>query len=136
MAGSHSDEFRKEEAERKAQWMIDNGYEGKEHVLDYPKGTRKDWAKDSPEMALRIEIHHKYEPIRKANERPYQDVWHWLLDNAFYELSNDSVCYLDETSYDKGTPDYVITVLNAIAAEVPADHPARQHGSINFYVYW
>lgn len=136
MAGRYSEATKAKESAFHAQWMKDNGYEGKEHVLDYPKGSRKDWPQDSEEMALRIEISKKFEPIRKAHELPYQDVWHWLLDNAFCELNNGSIVHLDVKDYNKHTEDYVVKFLNTVDAEVPADHPARDGSTISFYVYW
>ena len=136
MAGRYSEATRAAEAERKSSWMKANGYEGKEHVLDYPKGTRKDWPADSEEMALRIEISSKYEPIRKAFEPPYQDVWHWLLDNSFSDMNNGSIVQLDISDYSSSTPDYVFTFLNSVAETVPTGHPARDGSYISFYVHW
>lgn len=136
MAGKYTTEGREKTKALKAQWLKENGYEGKEHVLDVPVGSKIDWPVGSEEMNLRIEINQKFNRIEKAYEVPYQDVWHWLMDNAFYDISNGSMQYLAVDLIDEDTPDYVQTVLNAIYETVPEDHPARKYGSINFYVHW
>lgn len=136
MAGKYSSEGRAKAKELKTQWMIDNGYEGKEYVLDQPKGSKIDWPVGSVEMNLRIEINTKFRRVEEQFEVPYQDVWQWLTSNAFYDVNNGSIQYLDCDEYDDEAPDYVLTVLKAIDAEIPPAHPARQSGSIQFYIHW
>lgn len=136
MAGKYSEEGRAKAKELKSQWLKENGYEDKEHVLDLPEGSRVDWLVGSEEMNLRIEINAKFRRVEEQFELPYQDVWHWLTDHSFYDLSNGSIQCLDDSEIEEETPDYVVTVLNAISAEVPADHPSRQYGSIHFYIHW
>lgn len=138
MAGAFSKEAYAENEAHKRAWMEKNGYGDKWHVLDKPKGYREDWPKDSEEMKLRIEINTKYGDIEKLLERPYQDVWHWLLDHDFCELCRGgyNTIYLHEERFEKeDIPDYVVKVLRAMYEEVK-DHPAYDGKLVTFYIDW
>lgn len=138
MAGKYTARGRKLAKELKLEWLEQNGYSGKEHCLNKPVSSNVDWAVGSEEMNTRIEINQKFRAFEATHEVPYQDVWHWLLAHSFYEMHNGSVQCLDEGILDEDDeiPDYVRTVLNAIFAAVPTDHPSRKYGSIHFYVHW
>lgn len=69
-------------------------------------------------------------------DQPYQDVWHWLLDNDFSEISNGSIRSIsNDCLTDAETPDYVKTVVKAIFDEVK-DHPALDGDTVHFWVEW
>lgn len=81
-------------------------------------------------------------PIYNSFNRPYQDVWHWLLDSDFCDLNRggiNSIWLGDDRFNDPDEkddmPDYVETVLRAIKEEVK-DHPAFDGESVQFYVDW
>ena len=90
-AGKYSEEGKKEEQDKIDNWMKENGYFESKHVLDYKNlDTREDWPKDSPEMALRIEINSKLHDMEKSCSRPYLDYWHKMCN----EISRGGVNYL------------------------------------------
>jgi len=136
MAGKYSKGSLDKQKTHKQQWMEDNGFGGKEYVLDKPEGQQEDWSKDSPEIALRIEINTKYR--RQDDLIPYQDVWHWLLDNDFCELRRGGLNYLNllDNIEEESTPEFVKTFLRAVLEEVK-DHPEYYDGeSVSFHVDW
>lgn len=138
MAGRFSKEAHLEQDALKLEWMNANGYAGKWHVLDSPTGSSmSDWPADSEEMKLRIEINTKFQPIEEKIKRPYQDVWHWMLENPFAELYRGGVNYLDISFYldDDDTPEYVRLVLRAIEGETK-NHPAAGADGISFFIDW
>lgn len=126
MAGKYSAKARDERDALREKWLSDNGYEGFGYVLNNPEGSNIDWAKDSVEMTLRIEINTKmredkfYEMLDDLY--PYQDVWHYLLDNDFCELHRGgaNTLYLGECKSD---PDYIARFRKA-ALELVKGHPA------------
>jgi hypothetical protein len=139
MAGSHSKEAYAERDKLKSAWMAANGYAGKEYVLDEPKGgSKKAWPQDSEEMKLRIEINSKYRESgqEEKDERPYQDFWHWLLENDFSDLHRGGINFLSFESIDEEcTPDFVKKILVAIQTEVMG-HAAYDEGGVHFFVDW
>lgn len=85
--------------ERDAQikaWVVANGYSGWEHAMDVPDPAkpRDDWPADSEEMKKRVEINLKMWPDLKKTERPYQDFWHFIVENN--EVTNGCWIYLPE----------------------------------------
>jgi hypothetical protein len=151
MAGKYSKEAREERDLKLDEWLDTNGYAGKKYVLNKPEGSQEDWAKDSPEMALRVEINTKIRGYLEALERPYQDVWHWLLKNAFQDVRNGCEEFLSITLLNKPdwfedengdypfneepNPEYVERVLQDIF-EACKDSPAFDGEGINFYIWW
>jgi len=95
-AGKFSKEGKAENDKLLDTWLADNGYAGKRYVLDMPQGSNKDWAENSEEMKLRVEINTKYRDVEKTNERPYLDFWHWMCDSN--EISNGGWLYLPDWS--------------------------------------
>jgi hypothetical protein len=139
MAGLYSAEGRAERNLQRDKWLIENGYAGKAYVLNAPEGSVHDWAKDSEEMLLRIEINTKIRDVEEKWDRPYQNVWHWLISKPFEDLNRGGVNYLSkdwlDSPYEK-TPDYVLTFLKAVFDEIPEDHPAFDGESVKFHVDW
>ena len=141
MAGCYSKEAQAEREASRDAWLEENGYSGKAYVLDKPSPDSSDWPKDSPEMALRIEINNKLRDVEEQWSRPYQNVWHWFTGGPWSELNRGGVNYLHKDwldypdGYGQTTPDYVLTVLKAIFDEVE-DHPAFDGESITFHVDW
>lgn len=139
MAGTHSIEARKEREKVRDKWMAENGYEGKQYVLDKPEGSKEDWSKDSEEMKLRIEINTKTRELLLSVERPYQNVWHWLLDNDFSCLNRGGYNSLfineDRLLNDVDIPDFVRKFLRAIYEEAK-DNPAYDGECLNCYIDW
>lgn len=79
------------------------------------------------------------------NEPPYQDVWHYMLDQ-FGEFNKSAINWLHITPWgkwvgdewvldEKQHPDYVQKVYDAILAEVK-DNPAFDGEGVNFYIDW
>lgn len=145
MGGKYSAETRKKDEEYQDAWLEQNGYFGKAYVLNTPEGSNKDWDKDSPEMALRIEINKKmtatgYYKAKPSELIPYQDVWHWLLDRDFCELSNGSYNWLDLSderlaNEDDKIPDYVLKFLKAAREEVEG-HEAFDGYELHVWNSW
>lgn len=138
MAGKYSKEAGIEREEAKRIWLEKNGYSDKAYVLDKPEGSQADWPGDSEEMRLRIEINKAMasDGFNPFELRPYQDVWHWLLDNDFYDLQRGGYNTLSFWSLeDDKTPDYVKKFLLAVREEVK-DNPAFDGKSVTFYIDW
>lgn len=114
-------------------WIGDN-YPGFSHVMDAPEGSKKDWPKDSPEMAKRIEINTAYnEYIRKNKdlEVPYLDFWHIHCDSLTGNGSELYIC-LDIEEYQ--TKDkWCAPILEYIKAEF-AEYV--EEDCINTWVEW
>lgn len=149
--------------DNKKLWMDKNGYSGLYYVIDKPEGSIDDWPKGSVEMALRIEINSKYQDIERAEyvSVPYQDGWHWLLDNPFSGFNRGginylSISYLSEKpdwydewfvgkygsdrenswyEFNSETPDWMNVILNDIF-EACKDHSAFDGDTISFYIDW
>lgn len=132
--GPESAEERKIKIEK---WLEKNGYDGLGYVLDLPQDSSSDWPEGSEEMRLRIEINTKLRDVDDL-DRPYEDFWHWLLDNDFSEIHNGSFVQLelhDERLKDPDIPEYVKKVMKAIHTEVK-DSDAYDEEFVNFYVIW
>jgi hypothetical protein len=72
----------------------------------------------------------------ETKQPPYQDFWHWLLDNDFCELHRGGFNYLSFWSIDDDeTPEWVKRVLELIKDAVK-DNPAYDGESLNCYVDW
>ena len=144
-AGKHSEEGRKKAEAFKSQWMKDNGYEGKEYVLDVPKGNapNDDWPKDSPEMKLRIEINSKYREVeREEGEKvPYLDFWHQHCD----EINRGGVNYMylstEEWDIDETLPpeyqNWYAEICEMIKEEVKdSEAYDSEEECLTYYVDW
>lgn len=77
-----------------------------------------------------------YHELLKSSP-PYQDVWHWLLDNDFDEFQRGSDNnYLSFSSLEEEeTPEYVKVFLRAVQ-EVVKDHPAYDGEDVRFHIDW
>lgn len=60
-----------------------------------------------------------------------EDFWHWLLDNAFYEMSNGCYqnLYVLELMRNLGEDDWQYDILRLIYDEYQEDE-------MEFYVWW
>lgn len=109
-----------------------------EHNIDFTVWSHKAPSTMTTEELKFLELYNN----EMAKSPDYQDAWHWLVDNAFREVSNGSSQHLnvdyieDDIIEDLEIPDYVVTVLRAIFDAVPEDHPARDYDGINFYISW
>lgn len=102
-----------------------------ERGIDYMKWYNKQFTKMD---AIELEVKEIGDNI------PFQDVWHWMMDNDFEGLQKSSCMWLwlNQTRLnDKSIPDYVITVLKAIRAEVEnTDVWDDEQQSVYFYFDW
>lgn len=109
-----------------------------EHGIDYNVWGKIPYSEMNDEQKAFHDIYR----AEMSKEPPYQDVWHWLIDHAFYEVNNGcsatlSTDIIDDWEDDEdGMPDYVRTFIEAVFAAVPEDHPARDDYGINFYIHW
>lgn len=81
-----------------AKWAIEQGYDWT--VLNDPS-----LLPDSEGMNLRIKINTEYRLVEKERELPYQDFWHYALDNIFYEIHNGCICYFNPKDALTGVDD-------------------------------
>jgi hypothetical protein len=139
MAGKWSAKNYKKFDRLKKQWAFNNGFgEAWQRVKDAPRCNKGD-----PEYADYIAIEQGWyhaEGAKLIDEIPYQDVWHWMIDNDFENLHKGSVyeLYLGEDRFEnENVPEYVKTVLRAIQTEV-LDHPAfnKNDQSLACYIDW
>lgn len=133
-AGSYSEEAKQERKDAQIAWMDANGYEGKAYVLDVPDSAspREDWPKDSPEMALRIEINTALRPLVNEHKRPYQDFWHQHCDEI--RRGGINTLWLHN---DGDTPEWVGKINNMIKSVLVgnAAYDAEEE-CVSFYVDW
>jgi hypothetical protein len=79
---------------------------------------------------------YKAEVTDEKKQPPYQDFWHWLLDNDFVELHRGGFNNISFWNLEEGnTPDWVKKVLQLILDEVK-DNPAFDGEELNCYVDW
>ena len=139
-SGRWSKENLQREKDAQLKWMDENGYAGKEHVLNSPDPDARpyvDWDRDSEEMKLRTEIWHKYRDIREEehNKIPHQDYWDLFCGN----ITNGCTYYLDfeELLIAGDYEDWVAKINNMIREEVkdsPAYHAEFDH--LLVYISW
>lgn len=122
-AGRGSPEGIAEAKAKKDAYLSERGFSNYEHALKTPVGSKEDWPKDSPEMALRIKIS---TALRDAGgygafDRPHQSWWHEHCDN----INRGGCNYIDlsDESY-KGKKEPWVCSINAIWREELKDHPA------------
>ena len=138
MAGKYSEKGR---AARSVKWeelLESHGFGAYKHVLNKPEGSTEDWLKDSAEMAKRIEINKTVYPILHAWEeenQPYQDVWHYMIDHDFYDVSNGSMHTIYFNDLEEDAPDYVKKFYESMHSMVK-DSPAYKDGALEVWVEW
>ena len=138
-AGKFSVENLNAQKDHKARWLTENGYGEWLHVLDKPKGQQNDWARDSKEIAMRIEINTKYREIEDTLvEVPYQDLWHYHLERSLGGevcRGGQNTIYLGNDNADQ--PQWVIELHDLIRNEVK-DSPAYDPGedSMSVMIDW
>ena len=118
----------------KYKWMLETRERlCAEHNIDYAV-----WGYKAPADMDDKELEFQGIYLAEMKNTPeYQDVWHWLIDNAFHEVRNgSSECLSLELIDYPVVPDYVEKVFRAIFDAVPEDHPARSGDDINFYICW
>lgn len=119
------------------QWLKDNGYWKYKYVLNKPKGSKEDWAKDSEEMKLRVEINEKIwkEESNWEKQVPYLDYWHYILDAQFCDVSNGCTQYWSLSpilEYD--APEWVKEITQLIYDEFK--EYTDEDGGFEVYISW
>jgi hypothetical protein len=156
-AGHFSEETRENNKKIKLKWLEENGYGGKEHVLDVPDPSKPniDWPANSEELNLRIEINTKYRLVKKELESrpPYLNYWHTICDDVsrggvtalWIEPSEDDGKEDDHSDYDYKNKEKPLPEkyrrwrqeINALIYEEVKDSPAYdEEGFVNVYIDW
>lgn len=73
-----------------ANWAKSKGYNW-EVLNDNPDGTPR----TDEEIKLRVKINEEYRSVEDQYEIPYQDFWHYTIDNMFLYAENGSFHYFD-----------------------------------------
>lgn len=63
-------------------------------------------------------------------------IWHWMIENAFYEVRNDTFQYLGlkELIKDKDTPEVMRVNLKLIETEF--EEYLDKDGGLEFFISW
>lgn len=139
-AGKFSGKGREESDKLKDEWLDKNGHLENKHVFNKPNGSREDWAKDSKEMQLRIELNTKMQKEnfdRFLDKRvPYLDYWHYLLEHDFCEIHNgcDEYWGLKDILEDEKAPDWIKEITQLVYDEFK--EYVDEDGGFNVHISW
>lgn len=137
-AGKFNGKGKKKIKELEDNWLEVNGYGQYKHVLNKPKGSKKDWEEGSEEIRIRVEINTRIRDEEKDWEEivPYLDYWHWMLDNNFDNVSNGCNQYWGVMGIleSETTPKWVKEITQLVYDEFK--EYLDEDGGFEVYIWW